>query len=184
MAQHSHADECIGKLLRVVPLGLDDFSGLRYLHATALRAHTGSVLSEVEIAAFIDLVRSSAYVDLLLKEEMYGAFLDGELVGSAGWHASADNGAVARIASLFALHPRRGIGRRLLATIEARAGACGFQQFATGVTANAVPFFQGQGYRIASRGTRMLTPQCGLPVTFLKKGAAHQHRHAPPAALM
>jgi hypothetical protein len=183
-AQHSDAERCLGRLLRIVPLGIDDFSGLRYLHATAMKAHTGSVLSEAEVTAFIGLVRSVAYVDLLLKEELYGAFLDGELVGSAGWHASADNSSIARIASLFTLHPRQGIGRRLLATIEARAAACGFHQFAAGVTANAVPFFQCQGYRIASRGTRMLTPQCGLPVTFLKKCVARHHRHAPPATLM
>jgi GNAT superfamily N-acetyltransferase len=184
MAYHSEAGASLGKVLKIVLLGLDDFSDLRYLHTTSLRAHTASVLSEAEIAAFTSLVRSTAYVDLLLKEEIYGGFLDGELVGSASWHASSDNSTTARIGSLFTLHPGMGIGRQLLATIEARAGSCGFQRFATGVTANAVPFFLRQGYRIASRGTRILTADCGLPVTFMKKGLPHQHRHAPPATLM
>jgi hypothetical protein len=172
------------RTIKVVQLGIDDFSGLRYLHATALRAHTASVLSQAEVDAFTELVRSTAYVDLLLKEEIYGGFLDGELVGSASWHASGDNGRVARIGSLFALHPRFGIGRQLLAAIEGRAKACGFSQFATGVTANAVPFFLRHGYRVASRGTRILSASCGLPVTFLKKSLPRHLSHAPPATLM
>jgi len=184
MAYRSEPDSSVSKFLKIVPLGIDDFSALRYLHATVLRTHTASVLSDAEIDAFIRLVRSHAYVDLLLKEEIYGSFLDGELVGSASWHSSGDNSTIARIGSLFAMHPRMGIGRELLATIEARAASCGFHQFATGMTANAVPFFLRQGYRIASRGTRILTADCGLPVTFLKKGLPRQHRHAPPATLM
>jgi GNAT superfamily N-acetyltransferase len=184
MAYQSETGASLAKILKIVLLGIDDFSDLRYLHTTSLRAHTGSVLSEAEIAAFTNLVRSTAYVDLLLKEEIYGGFLDGELVGSASWHASSDNSTTARIGSLFALHPGMGIGRQLLATVEARVGSCGFHQLATGVTANAVPFFVRHGYRIASRGTRIFTPDCGLPVTFLKKGLLHHHRHAPPATLM
>jgi hypothetical protein len=184
MTCHREPGTALAKSLKVVQLGVDDFSALRYLHATALKAHTAAVLSQAEVDAFIALVRSAAYVDLLLKEETYGGFLDGELVGSASWHASGDNGRVARIGSLFALHPRFGIGRQLLAVIEARAADCGFSQFATGVTANAVPFFVRHGYRIASRGTRILSAECGLPVTFLKKTLPRHLRHAPPATLM
>jgi hypothetical protein len=184
MAYRSEPAGSMSQLLKVVPLGLDAFSELRYLHTTALRAQTACVLSEAEVAAFTALVRSPAYVDLLLKEEIYGGFLHGELVGSVSWHASGDNSTIARIGSLFALHPRMGIGRQLLLTMEARANRCGFHQFATGMTANAVPFFLCQGYRIASRGMRMLSADCGLPVTFLKKGSPRPHRHAPPPTLM
>lgn len=158
--------------LAVVPLGLDDFSSLRYLHATALRAQTAQVLSDTEMEAFIRLVHSSAYTELLMREEIYGGWLHGELVGTVSWLASADNGTTARIGSVFVRHPRLGIGRQLLAAIEDRAQQCGFAQFTTCVTANAVPFFQRQGYHVASSGVRALTAACALPVTFLKKVAA------------
>src|SRR3974377_1052365 len=100
----------IRQLLKVVPLGLDAFSELRYLHTTALRAQTACVLSEAEVAAFTALVRSPAYVDLLLKEEIYGGFLHGELVGSISWHSSGDSSTIARIGSLVCLHSRLGVG--------------------------------------------------------------------------
>jgi len=183
MAYGREPNGIVNRLLKVAPLDLDHFSALRYLHARALRAQTGAVLSEAEIAAFTRLVHSPAYVDLLLKEEILGAWLHGELVGSVSWHSS-DHAGVARIGSLFVLHPRMGIGGRLLAIMEARAKECGFAHFATGVTANAVPFFLRQGYRAASRGLRMLSADCGLPVTFLKKSLPRHHGHAPPATLM
>ena len=61
MAYRSEPAGSVSKLLKVVPLGLDAFSELRYLHTTALRAQTACVLSEAEVAAFTALVRSPAY---------------------------------------------------------------------------------------------------------------------------
>jgi len=181
---HKAAARRIDDLLQMGPLGIDDFSSVRYLHARALRAHTGAVLSEAEVKSFINLVNSPAYIELLLKEELTGAWLEGELVGTVGWQSTGDNGTTARVGSLFVAHPRMGIGRRLLQTFETRASQCGFHHFTTGVTANAVPFFLRHGYRVVSRGLRQLTPDCGLPVTFLKKTPQPPVRHAPPSALM
>ncbi len=150
-------------------LGLDDFSAVRHLHANALRSQTVGVLSEAEVVAFTKLVYSSTYATLLLKEEMLGAWLDGELVGSAGWQANTATGLTARIGSIFVRHPRYGIGTRLLAEVEARAHQSGFNRMAVGVTANAVPFFVRFGYAVASHGKKTFTLGCALPVTFLRK---------------
>ena len=65
------------------PIGIDDFSSVRYLHATSLRAQTLEVLTEEEVAAFVRLVYSPAYPDFLMKEEVFGSWLDGELKSSA-----------------------------------------------------------------------------------------------------
>ena len=63
-----------------------------------------------------------------------------------------------------------GIGRRLVADVEARAHQSGFKRFATRVTANAVPFFERLGYDIASHGVSTITmPVAAIPVTFLRK---------------
>ena len=100
---------------------------------------------------------------MLMKEEVYGAWLDGELVGTARWHANGANGSTARIGSVFVRHPPLGIGRRLLAEVEARARQSGFDKFAAGVTANAVPFFERLGYKVASRGVKTLPPAARCP---------------------
>ena len=163
-------DRVLDERLALLPLGVDDFSAVRHLHTASLRAQTVGVLSDAELAAFVRLVYSPAYVTILQKEEAFGAWLDGELVGTVSWQANGANGLAARIGCIFVRHPLRGIGRRLLAEVEARARQCGFGRLATGVTANAVPFFQRQGYEVASRGVKTLSLGCALPVTFLRKG--------------
>jgi GNAT superfamily N-acetyltransferase len=155
--------------LTLRPIGVDDFSSLRYLHASALRAQTLDVLSEEEVAAFVRLVYSPNYASLLMKEETYGAWLGGDLIGTVSWHAAGNAGSTASIGGIFVRHPRLGIGRRLLAEAEARARQSGFERLTACATANAVPFFLKFGYETVSRGVRSLSPDCVLPVTFVKK---------------
>jgi hypothetical protein len=161
------------------PIGVDDFSSLRYLHATSLRGQTLDVLSEEEVAAFVRLVYSPAYPSLLMKEELYGAWYDRELIGTVSWHAAGNGGTTASIGGIFVRHPRLGIGRRLLAEAEARAHQCGFERLSACATANAVPFFLKFGYEEVSRGVRSLAFDCVLPVTFVKKQLPPKR---PPAA--
>jgi N-acetylglutamate synthase-like GNAT family acetyltransferase len=163
----------LGERLTLRPIAVDDFSNLRYLHATSLRAQTLDVLSEEEVEAFVKLVYSPEYATLLMKEEVYGAWLDGELIGTVSWHAAGNGGSTASIGGIFVRHPRLGIGRRLLAEAEARAHQCGFERLSACATANAVPFFLRFGYEKVSRGVRSLSFGCVLPVTFVRK-------HLPP----
>jgi GNAT superfamily N-acetyltransferase len=162
-------DNMLDDRLELLPLGIDDFSALRHLHATSLRSHTIGVLSDAEVEAFAKFVYSPAYTAILIKEEICGAWLDGELLGTVSWLANATNGLTVRIGSIFVRHPRHGIGRRLLAEVEARAHQGGFSRVAAGVPASAVPFFQRLGYVVASRGVRTLSLGCALPVTFVRK---------------
>ena len=159
----------LNERLALRPIGLDDFSSLRYLHVSALRAQTLDVLSEEEAAAFARLVYSPAYVSLVMREEAVGAWLDGELVGTVSWHAGGNTGSVASIGGIFVRHPRLGIGGRLLAEAEARVHQCGFARLSACATANALPFFLRHGYEEVSRGVRSLSVGCVLPVTFVKK---------------
>ena len=147
-----------------MPLGLDDFSAIRHLHATSLRAQTVGVLSDAEVAAFVRLVYSPAYTDD--PDEGGGATAPGSTASwsaPSSWQANGANGHIARIGSIFVRHRGYGIGRRLLAAVEARAQQCGFASFAVGVTANAVPFFERQGYAVASRGVKTLSPAARCP---------------------
>lgn len=162
-------DAVLDDRLLLRPIVVDDYADIRHLHASALRAGTVGVMSEPEVAAFVKLVQSAVYPDLLMKEDVFGAWLDGELVGTASWQANAANGHTARVGSIFVRHPRFGIGRRLLAEVEQRAHHSGFNRIAAGVTANAVPFFERLGYVVASHGVRTFAIGCALPVTFLRK---------------
>ena len=67
---------------------------------------TVDVLSELEIAAFVAFVRSPAYPAILMGEDVFGAFLDGQFIGTASWHVSRRR-VTARIGSIF-VHPRYG----------------------------------------------------------------------------
>ena len=152
-------------------IGIDDYSDVRYLHIRSMTEQTFGALSDAEVAAFAAFVNSPGYSDYLLAENMYGAFVDGQLVGTAAWQFNGDDGRVARICSVF-VHPvfsRLGIGRRVLVEVETRAFRSGFAQLGASATVNAVPFFEKLGYREASRGVRTLTPDCVVPVAFLRK---------------
>jgi len=155
----------------VRPIGLDDHSHVRHLHARAMQAQAGDALSDAELAAFTAFVVSPAYSDLLRTEEVHGAFTDGQLIGTSSWMANGDDGETARIASVF-VHPmftRLGLGGRLLAEVEGRAAQSGFEALGVSATINAVPFFERYGYAEASRGVKAFGPGCWLPVAFLRK---------------
>jgi GNAT superfamily N-acetyltransferase len=152
-------------------IGIDDHADVRYLHIRSLTEQSFGALSEREVAAFAAFVSSSLYSDSLVAEEIHGAFVEGQLVGTAGWQFNGDDGRVARISSVF-VHPlfsRLGIGRRLLGEVEMRALRSGFALLGTSATINAVGFFAKLGYREASRGVRTLAPDCSLPVAFMRK---------------
>ena len=152
-------------------IGMDDHSNVRYLHIKSMTAQSVDALSEVEIAAFVACVNSPGYSDCLMAEDVFGAFVDGQLVGTASWHVNGDDGRTARISSVFVdpMFNRLGIGGHLLAEVEARASQSGFDHFGISATINAVPFFEKLGYREASRGVKTLGPDCALPVAFLRK---------------
>jgi GNAT superfamily N-acetyltransferase len=165
--------------IEIRELGIDDFPAVRYLHLSLLKAQTADALSEAEIAAFAKLVHSPAYSDLLREEnEIFSAWLAGELLGTAAWRINADDGTSARIGFVFARHSGFGIGSRLIAEVEARAQTWGFEQLTSFTTMNAVGFFQKRGYAVVSRGVKVFSPECALPVAFLAKRLAR--RQPPP----
>jgi GNAT superfamily N-acetyltransferase len=154
-------------------IGLDDHSQVRHVHARAMRVHCANALSEAEMTAGLDFVGSPAYSDHILAEEVQGAFVDGQLIGTASWAANGDDGEIARIGSVLVdpMFARLGIGSRLLVEVETRAARSGFDQLSAAAVVNAAPFFERHGYVETSRGVRAFGPDCWLPVAFLRKRA-------------
>src|SRR5262245_48996200 len=119
---------CGRSAIAIRRIGIDDHSDVRYLHVRSMTEQTFGALSDTEVAAFAAFANSPDYSDYILAEDMYGAFVDGQLVGTAAWQFNGDDGRVARISSVF-VHPtfgRLGIGRRVLAEVETRAFRSGF----------------------------------------------------------
>jgi GNAT superfamily N-acetyltransferase len=165
------ADGAAWRAVAVRRVGLDDHAQVRYLHARAMRTRCGDALSDSELAAFLAFVDSASYSDHLRTEEVHGAFIDGQLIGTASWLASADDGETARIAGVF-VHPlftRLGLGGRMLAEVEGRASQSGFDHLGAATIISALPFFERHGYVEASRGVKAFGADCWLPVAFLRK---------------
>ena len=64
-------------------IGFDDHANVRYLHIKAMTAQSLDALTDAEIGAFVAFVNSPAYSDCLMAEDVYGAFIDGQLIGTA-----------------------------------------------------------------------------------------------------
>jgi GNAT superfamily N-acetyltransferase len=157
------------------PIGLDDLSDVRYIHATSFRMIAAQHYSPDDIAAFTEHVYGLTYTDALSdalrRQQLYGAWFGGELVGTAGWFAD-DNGArTARLRYIFVrpLFTGLGLGRRLLLDIEDRARQAAFHTFTVHATLNAVGFFTRLGYQTTSFGVWPLSPTHALPVAIMRK---------------
>jgi len=165
------AEPQLGGRLEIRPLRVDDLSAIRYVHAASLRGQGAPYYTPEELDAFENLVRSVRYSETVLKDSMIGGFIGHELVGTAAWGLVDDSGRTARIASVFVrpFFTGLGIGHRLVAAVEASAAQAGYRSFSVRATLNAVPFFEQLGYEVTSHGTRPLTPELSLAVSFMRK---------------
>jgi GNAT superfamily N-acetyltransferase len=165
-------------------VGIDDLSTVRYIHATAMRAHAGSAMSEDEVAAYRAMIYTQSYCENLLRQQLNGAWIDTEMVGTAGWAVNDDAGSTARIQSMFVnpLFGGVGLGTRLLLVAEQSARQAGFDTFSVRATPNSVGFFERNGYVVTSHGVRTIGPNVALPVAFMRKdGGAAQRPPQRPA---
>ncbi len=160
--------------IRLSPIGIDDWSAVRYVHGVAFELLASPYLEPADIELFRARLATPDYTDELMQENLVGAWVDSELAGTAGWRPADDNGASARITSVFVLpvFAGFGIGSQLLADAEARAVQAGFLNFAVRATPNAVGFFETFGYEVSSHGIRQLMPSQDVPISFMRKRAA------------
>lgn len=155
-------------------VGMDDWASVRYVHATAFRIFAGGDCEPAEVEAFASYVRSPEYVERLQAENLCAGWLNGELVGTAGWMPADDSGSLARITSVFVqpLFTRLGIGRKLALDAEMRARTAGFVRFSARATLNSVGFFEKLGYDVTSHGIHAIATEQGMPVTYMRKQEA------------
>jgi GNAT superfamily N-acetyltransferase len=154
---------------------VDNLSDVRYLHAQSIKNLASGEFSDEEVAAAKDYVYSPKYSEALSaaigRQQFFGAWIGGALVGTAGWSALDDSSTVARIRSIFVspLYSRMGLAHKLLGHVETESADAGLRIFSVRSMANANGFFVRQGYKVTSHGVRSLFADRSVPVTFLRK---------------
>ena len=159
---------------------IDALSAIRYVHAQALRRAAGDWASDEAITAYVAHIYSPLYATgveaAIRSQRLFGAHIDGRLVGTCGWSPNDDDTSVARVrwCHVEPMFAGMGLGAALLTHAESEAEAAGHASLVARSTPNAAAFFERFGYGITAHGTRNIGPKFSLPVTFLRK-----HLRAP-----
>lgn len=164
-------DPDISGLLTIRSLTIDDLAEARAVHRAAFRFSAKALILDTELDAALKLLSEPAYTDTLANTHLIGGFMDDTLVATAGWRRADGRDRVARISAVavLPLFIAGGIGRRMLADIEARARAAGHREFFARALPHMLPFYTRMGYDIVQQGLKPngLEPQ--LPVVALRK---------------
>ncbi len=168
------AGQSVSLPFALTPIGLDGWADVRQLHALAFEKLVGAGIDARDVAAFKIAVTSWSYTQDIQAARLTGAFVDGYLVGTCGWLPADDTGVTARVMFLYVnpMFSRLGFGRQLLGNAERHAFAAGFRALAVRTPVNAVEFFGGLGFEVASYGVHSFDPGAGFPVAFMRKALA------------
>lgn len=155
----------------IAPVGIDDWSDVRYVHAKSFERLASASLDPEEIAIYREWLASPEYTEELQCENLAAARLDGHMIGTCGWCPADDTGSAARITSLFVSPPftRLGVGRALVRDAEQRAIAAGFDTFTLRTTWTSLGFFEAIGYQVSSYGIASIGSGRELPAVFMRK---------------
>ncbi len=157
--------------LELRPAGVDDWGEIRDLHASAFRRLTAPWIAASACEAFAADLYEPEHTLALMRQDLMTAWLDGHLVGSAGWESLDPDLRIARITAVGVspFFTRLGIGRRMVETAERRAAMAGFDRFATRAFPPAVEFFEALGYARSAQGSSGTDSADDLPVVFMRK---------------
>ncbi len=157
-------------ILSIRPIGIDVWSDVRYVHGNAFRTIVAPHVEPETATAFLASL-GPGYADHLGASDLAGAWLHGELVGTAGWRRVDDFSPVARIEALFVrpLFTFMGIGSALLAHAESRARDAGCVAFTATVPPVSVPFLLRFGYDIVGYGADLPDAPFDEPLFFMRK---------------
>jgi GNAT superfamily N-acetyltransferase len=152
--------------------GLDDYSTIRSVHASAVRALSDRLVDAADVPRVIKTIYSIAYMTELMAKSAFVALVNGDIVGTGAWSPSDDRGLAARISALFVapLFQGTGIGRAMIHQLETDANGHGYKRFTAIVPVTLVAFAESAGYGTASFGTsRDIIPGTDVQVAFVRK---------------
>lgn len=156
----------------VRPIGLDCLAELRHLHGQSYRSFLGGDLSQDQLDALLDYVRTPAYLDLILQTECLGAWIDDRLCATGSWTPGGVSSTGAKIAGVCVdpLFSGLGFGKRMVTEIEARARRAGFALMSARAPLSSTSFFEQLGYAGTSRGVWSTPCGVNVPVLHMRKG--------------
>ena len=164
------------------PMDLRRLPEIRAMQIGAFRVASARCYDEPEVRAYESYIANAGTADRLKSHDTELALVGGQLVGTAGWAQSGDDGALARLTNLFVdpLFMHLGIGSALAERAERRAQLAGYAKVAVRAPLLLTAFFERLGYELSSYGS--FSPKQGieLPIAFLKKPLARPtHREMP-----
>lgn len=159
------------ELVKLRPIGIDDWSDVRYVHGTSFRTSIAPRVSPKCAEDFMRWLGAPAYADQLRKVDLTGAWLDGQLAGTVGWRPLDGRGRVARIEGLFVqpLFAFMGLGSLLLAHAETQARHAGYACITALASSVSAPFFMRSGYDLYAQGPGMADFGGDMPVFVMRK---------------
>jgi GNAT superfamily N-acetyltransferase len=117
-------------------------------------------------AAVYGSYAGALFLDVLGPFETIAAEQDGQLIGFAQLDSTSN-----RLRALFVdgRCQKRGLGRALLAEVEARARARGCARLHGAMSLNAVPFYERCGFHRIDGDERLMTLGVSVPVARMEK---------------
>ena len=150
---------------------VDDFASIRYLHRLSVKVLGTAYHSDLELAARMALIETNQYAKELYYQKLHTAWIDNELVGTAGWTEHDPEEKSAYITSIYT-HPlfaREGIGQMMLERAETSARKAGFTKLMVRANLNASSFFTAKGYELIIHDTEAAGTDIFLPVAIMHK---------------
>jgi putative acetyltransferase len=136
------------------------------VHTCSIREICVSRYSAAEVEAWAGRLRPGSHLRAIRSREFFVATDD---TGIAGF-GQLDLGA-GEVEAVY-VHPRalrRGVGARLLRTLEEVARAAGLSELHLKSTLNAVTFYQRAGFRIEAQATHRISPDVELACVEMRK---------------
>ncbi len=169
---HASSELATGPSLQFRLAGIDDYSTIRHVHASAVRALNERLIDQGDVALSVATIYSADYITDLIAKSTQVAMLNGDIIGTCAWSATDDRGLSARISALFVLPLFQGQGyaRQLIQHTEQAAARHGYSRFTAIVPVAVVPLYDQLDYTTASFGTsRDVVPGVAVQVAFVRK---------------
>ncbi|MEM9355520.1 MAG: GNAT family N-acetyltransferase [Pseudomonadota bacterium] len=164
-----------GDRVEISAVTIDELSDVRALERSSFAHLNAALTTEAELDAFNAWVVSSEHAEALFEyvmhDALYGARLDGRLIGVVGWGCMNGQNDTVRLHLLFVDHlfAKNGVGRRLLRHFEQRAQLAGAEVLSVKTLMSSVGFFEADGHLVTSYGSHALSTDQSLRIAFLRK---------------
>ena len=131
----------------------EDKEAIWRVHGRAIRGACAGHYSEEVIEIWAGGLRAEKYAEAIDRYDFFVAEEDGEVVGFA--ELGQETG---EVQGLYVSPAGRGVGRKLLSTLEERARAYGLKSMSLTSSLNAVAFYERAGFRAVEELTQTLRP--------------------------